>query len=120
MGTGLSVPAGNKPICDRANPDEYERAYRNFESIASSCGTGVLTATTPLVPGYIDPEEIEKIAGFIADIDCDIPYSLLVFHPAFYMSDLPVTPIEQVKRCYEVATRYLKRVDIGNRHLLGL
>jgi pyruvate formate lyase activating enzyme len=35
------------------------------------------------------------------------------------MRDLPVTPIEQVVECYRVAKRYLKRVHVGNLHLIG-
>ena len=31
---------------------------------------------------------------------------------------MPITPKSQVKRCYEVAKKYLKRVHIGNIHLL--
>jgi len=32
---------------------------------------------------------------------------------------LPITPKSQVKRCYEAAKRYLKHVNIGNKHLLA-
>ncbi|MHC1566430.1 MAG: radical SAM protein [Candidatus Syntropharchaeia archaeon] len=95
-----------------------EMAYRNFEMIASTCGKEVLTATTLLVPNYVDSKEVEGIARFIAGIDPDIPYSLLVFHPDYRMSDLPITPSRQVKECYAVAKEYLNRVNIGNRHLL--
>ena len=105
-----------------------ERAYENFKLIAdeffavsaSASSTPVLTATTLLVPFYVDAQEVENIARFIADIDPRIPYSLLVFHPAFYMRDMPVTPREQVLRCYEAAKRHLKYVNIGNKHLLSL
>jgi pyruvate formate lyase activating enzyme len=71
------------------------------------------------VPGYVDEVEVGQIARFIAGLDPAIPYSLLVFHPDFMMRDLPITPREQVTRCYETATRQLKRVHLGNLHLLG-
>jgi pyruvate formate lyase activating enzyme len=80
----------------------------------------VLTATTLLVTGYIDSHEVEAIAEFIADLDPSIPYSLLIFHPAYLMQDLPVTPIEQVTECFKAAKRHLERVNVGNLHLLGL
>lgn len=101
-----------------------QRAYENFERVAAEFFEGsdppVLTATTLLVPFYVDEHEVEHIASFIANLNPAIPYSLLVFHPQFYMRDLPVTPREQVDRCYEAAKRHLKNVNIGNKHLLGL
>lgn len=100
------------------------RAYENFQMIAEAFFEGsdppVLTATTLLVPFYVDEQEVEHIARFIAGIDPDIPYSLLVFHPDFYMRDMPITPGEQVQRCYDAAKRHLRKVTIGNQHLLGL
>lgn len=101
-----------------------KRAYENFEMIATeyfeNSDPPVLTATTPLVPLYVDEKEVENIASFIANINPDIPYSLLVFHPDFYMQDMPITPREQVQRCYEAAKRHLNKVNIGNKQLLGL
>ncbi len=78
-----------------------------------------LIASTLLVPGYIDAEEIKKIAEFIASIDENIPYSLLGFHPQFYMTDLPPTPRKLAEECAQVCRDAgLKRIKIGNIHLL--
>ena len=67
-----------------------------------------------------DEQEIGAIADFIADLDVDIPYSLLAFHPQFYMSDLPVTSKDHAERCYQAARDAgLKNVRIGNTHLLA-
>jgi pyruvate formate lyase activating enzyme len=79
----------------------------------------LLIANSLLVPGYIDEHEIAAIAKFIADLDPDIPYSLLAFHPQFYMSDLPVTSRNLADRCYQAARDAgLNNVRIGNVHLL--
>ncbi|HDN73605.1 MAG TPA: radical SAM protein [Archaeoglobus sp.] len=96
-----------------------ERVKRNFERIAEDYPE-VISATTLLVPYYVDEREVEGIAKFISSINDEIPYSLLVFHPDYRLSDLPITPRSQVFRCYEVARKYLKKVNIGNLHLLGL
>lgn len=96
---------------------DNERVKENFEKISENF-SDVLSATTLLVPYYIDEEEVEEIAKFISNINPDIPYSLLVFHPDYKLSDLPVTPISQVRKCYEVARKYLNRVNVGNLHLL--
>ncbi|MEM3123887.1 MAG: radical SAM protein [Nitrososphaerota archaeon] len=95
----------------------FEMVYREFYSRRRELP--VLAATTPVVPRYIDAEEVEKIASFIASLDDQIPYSLLVFHPAFMMNDLPITPMQQVTECYRAALRHLRRVEIGNIHLLA-
>lgn len=79
-----------------------------------------LVASTLLVPGYVDGYEISEIARFIASLDPEIPYSLLAFHPHFYMSDLPTTSRRHAEECLEEARRAgLRRVKIGNIHLLG-
>jgi len=103
-----------------------KRVKENFKMIGeefwevgmSRNKTPILTATTLLVPGYVDEEEVEKIAKFIASVNPKIPYSLLVFHPDYKMKDLPITPISQVERCYRAAKKYLEMVNIGNKHLL--
>ncbi len=76
-------------------------------------------ASSLLIPGYIDEREIGAIAEFIAGLDADIPFSLLAFHPRFYMSDLPVTPRALADRCCQAARDAgLNKVRIGNVHLL--
>ncbi len=91
----------------------------NFEYIAQNYPKrDLLTATTLMIPGYIDAQEVEEIARFIASIDPDIPYSLLAFHPDYYMNDLPTTSIKQAEECYQAARKHLNRVNIGNKHLL--
>jgi len=91
---------------------------RNFSAIFDRFPE-VISATTLLVPYYVDEEEVERIAEFIASHDTSIPYSLLVFHPDYRLTDLPVTPKEQVFECYKKAKKHLKNVSIGNLHLLG-
>jgi len=100
------------------------QAYRNFEAVANLYGrrpeVPVLTATTLLVPGYVDAVEVNSIARFIAVLDPSIPYSLLLFHPAHAMSDLPVTPLSQAQACYTAASEFLDNVNVGNLHMLGM
>jgi len=101
------------------------RAYRNFEAVARLCHgrrpeVPVLTATTLLVPGYVDAVEVDGIARFIAGLDESIPYSLLLFHPAYAMSDLPITPLSQAQACYRAASQHLDNVNVGNLHILGM
>ncbi len=102
-----------------------KRAYENFEMVAREfyekrAEVPILTATTLLVPDYVDAFEVERIAKFIRELNPEIPYSLLIFHSDFMMRDLPVTPKKQVEECYHIAKKHLKNVHVGNLHLLGL
>lgn len=78
-----------------------------------------LIASTLLVPGYIDTEEVYQIAKFIAQLNPEIPYSLLAFYSQFFFSDLPVTSRKETIESLEVAKKAgLKNVHLGNIHLL--
>jgi len=103
---------------------DNKRAFENFRLVGTEFFDGnsdvpVLTATTLLVPGYVDHNEVRSIAKFIAEIDDRIPYSLLIFHPDYKMRDLPITPRSQLEACWKEAKSLLKRVHIGNLHLLS-
>jgi pyruvate formate lyase activating enzyme len=79
----------------------------------------LLIASTLMVPGYIDAREITAIAGFIAALNPEIPYSLLGFHPDYRMTDLAPTSWKQARECLDAAKGAgLQRVKIGNPHLL--
>jgi pyruvate formate lyase activating enzyme len=79
----------------------------------------VLSASTLLVPGYVNAEEIEDIAKFIGEIDPNIPYTLLAFYPCYIMNDLPTTSRKQATECLKTAEKHLKNTRIGNLHLLA-
>jgi len=79
-----------------------------------------LRASTLLVPGYIDLEEVRKIAEFIAGVDRSIPYSLLSYAPAYKLDDQPPTSKDFALTAKNVAKNQgLENVRIGNDHLLG-
>jgi len=79
----------------------------------------LLTASTLLIPGFIDTQEVESIAKFIAEINPQIPYTLLAFCPTYVLNDLPTTSRKHSHSCYNIAKKYLERVKIGNMHLLS-
>ena len=102
-------------LCGTSN----QRAFENFAELAKLFPRrDMLTATTLLVPFYVDGREVKEIARFISEQDADIPYSLLVFHPDYLLTDLPTTPRVQVEESFSEAKRYLRRVNVGNLHLL--
>ncbi|MEW6214717.1 MAG: radical SAM protein [Nitrospirota bacterium] len=100
-----------------------KRTLENFSRVGEKIGVRpippLLIASTLLVPGYIDENEIRGIARFIASINPDIPYSLLAFYPHFYMSDMPLISKASALRCLRTAQEEgVKNVRIGNVHLL--
>ncbi|UCC71448.1 MAG: radical SAM protein [Gemmatimonadota bacterium] len=105
-------------ISNRRTLENFARAAKRC---AERCDPPLVVASTLLVPGYVDADQVGKIASFIASVDPQIPYSLLAFAPNFYMSDLPYTSAGQAREA-ETAARAagLANVRIGNRHLLGL
>jgi pyruvate formate lyase activating enzyme len=100
------------------------RTLENFataaERIDERPNPPLVVTSTLLVPGYIDAEEVGKIAQFIANINPDIPYSLLGFYPNFYMDDLPCTSSRHASEALEAAHMAgLRNVRLGNVQLLS-
>lgn len=102
---------------NRRTLENFTRAARRFHERPDP---PLVVASTLLVPGYVDAEEVGRIAEFIAGFHPDIPYALLGFGPNFYMPDLPRTSVRHAEEA-EAAARAagLTNVRIGNRHLLS-
>lgn len=100
-----------------------KRTLENFSRAGEKTGLRpippLLIASTLLVPGYIDEDEIRNIARFIASVNPEIPYSLLAFYPHFYMSDMPLISKGLAYSCLKLAQEEgLKNIRVGNVHLL--
>lgn len=100
------------------------RTLENFELLARRTrerpSPPFLIASTLLIPGYVDREEVARLASFIASLNPEIPYSLLAFHPHFFMSDLPMTSRQLAYESLQTARDAgLKRVRVANIHLLA-
>lgn len=104
-----------------SNRRTLENFRRAAERIPERPGAPPLVvASTLLVPGYMDAQEVNRIAGFVAQIDPTIPYALLGFYPHFFIHDLPRTSVRHAEEA-EAAARDagLTQVRVGNRHLLS-
>ncbi len=106
-------------LCGTSNRQTLEN-FRRLSRRGREAEDVFLVASTLLVPGYVDAEEVRAIAEFIAGLDPSIPYSLLAFHPDYLMSDLPVTSMKDATAAMAAAKRAgLNNVRIGNAHLLS-
>jgi len=102
---------------------DNRRTFENFTAAAKRIPERPepppLIASTLMVPGYIEAQEVEAIASFIAKLDPNIPYALLGFNGDFLMKDMPSTSWKQAESYLEAAQAAgLKRVRIGNVHIL--
>lgn len=105
-------------VSNRRTLENFARAAQRFSERPQP---PLVIASTLLVPGYVDAEQVAKIARFIAGFSRQIPYALLAFAPHFYMGDLPCTSSRHARQAEEAARAAgLVNVRIGNRHLLDL
>lgn len=121
----IDVKAWNKEIYFALTGTEArDRVFDNVAFLAKYIGKRpdppLLIISTLLVPGYVDIEEVQGIASFVASLNKDIPYALLAFYPCFQMEDLPTTSRLHAQRCLHTAREAgLRRVRLGNIHLLS-
>jgi pyruvate formate lyase activating enzyme len=102
---------------NRRSLDNFARAAARFDERPERA---LVIASTLLVPGYIMPDEVERIARFIAALNPHIPYALLGFAPNFCVPDLPRTSVRHAEAALAAAQAVgLTNVRIGNRHLLS-
>lgn len=119
----FDLKAWNKNLHKALTAVTNRQTLANFKRAAHKAGQRSvppsLIASTLMVPGYVDAQEIGHLAQFIAAADPNIPYSLLAFHPQFYLSDLPFATRAYARQCLQTARDAgLKNVRIGNMALL--
>lgn len=98
----------------------YENVKLVAEMMDERPEVPLVTASTLLVPGYVDEEEVRMIASFLASLNPDIPYTLLAFHPDYVMYDLPPTSKKHAEAAVKAAREEgLTNISIGNAWLLS-
>jgi pyruvate formate lyase activating enzyme len=103
-----------------SNAQTLENFGRAARRAAERPELPLVVASTLLVPGYVDADEVGRIARFIAALNLSIPYVLLAFAPNCLMPDLPATSVAHAEAALAAAHEAgLRNVRIGNRHLLS-
>jgi pyruvate formate lyase activating enzyme len=92
-----------------------EPVKRNIAHIAREMDTWI-EITTLLIPGLNDSEdELKAVAGWLAEVDADMPWHVTAFHPDYEMLDRPPTPSRALARAYEIGKQAgLHYVFVGN------
>lgn len=112
----LSIKAYTNTIHKEFTGRLNKKVLKNF---AYLCKCDVeLRSESIFIPGYIDCEEIEKIAAFISCIDPEIRYRIDGYVPVPQAPWRGAMP-EEVERAMKVARRYLHNVSClkGNEAL---
>ncbi|MGA1876059.1 MAG: AmmeMemoRadiSam system radical SAM enzyme [bacterium] len=75
-----------------------------------------IEVTTLIIPNYNDsPEELQKIARFLVNIDPRIPWHVTRFFPTYKLTTEPVTPRETLQKAREIGLEEgLRYVYTGN------
>ncbi|WP_457620592.1 radical SAM protein [Methanopyrus sp.] len=113
-GFNMDVKAYDPRVYYALSFSDPEYTFENLETIGREFAREdppILRPSTLVVPGYITPEEIEKIAEFLASIDERIPYRLLQHVPQYHSGDLGYTPVRTMRECKRAAERHLENVD---------
>ncbi len=116
----FDLKAWNNNVYKALTGVDLGSVYKNASFLLEKMPKDQFTASTLLIPGYVDEEEVRAIAEFLASFSRDVPYTLLAFHPEHLMSDLPRTSGDQVKRAVKAAREAgLRRVFVGNYWLVS-
>jgi pyruvate formate lyase activating enzyme len=120
----FELKAWNDPLHEALTGFSNRRTIENFEIAARRFGERreppLVVASTLLIPGYVDEDEVRALGHLIASIEPAIPYRLLGFVPAFLMANLPPTSRAHAARCVAAARDAgLLDVAVGNEHLLS-
>lgn len=102
-----------KDFTGRNNPECILKNFKRYASIPRL----KVRAESILIPGYIDKDEIEKIAKFIASIDYTIPYRIDGYIPSNAYSPNKINnftrPTEnEMREAKIIVEKYLKNVSI--------
>jgi pyruvate-formate lyase-activating enzyme len=67
------------------------------------------------IPGWVEEDQLKKIAEILAEVDKTIPFTILAFFPEYRMKDVPPPNFEQMVKAYDaVKETGLKNVRLGN------
>ena len=83
----------------------FEIVERNF----------VIEVSTVYIPGWVETDQVGKIAERLANVDSRIPYAIIAFLPEHKLKHIPPPNLHQMIKAFESAKDAgLKNVKLGN------
>lgn len=102
------TPQVFKDFTGKDNPKQILENFKRYVSVPHI----KVRAESIFIPGYIDRDEIEKIARFIAEVDPDIPYRIDAYI-SYSRNDRFRRPTKaEMAEAKKISERYLKNVSI--------
>lgn len=75
----------------------------------------VLEVLSLYIPGWVETDQIGKIAELLAQVDSTIPFTVLAFFPEYKLTDIPSPNFQQmIETYYAVRDAGLKNIKLGN------
>ncbi|MBL7179946.1 MAG: radical SAM protein [Pseudomonadota bacterium] len=75
----------------------------------------VLEVLSLYIPGLVEADELENIAGLLAAVDGAIPFTILAFFPEYRMKDFRSPDVREMVEAYERAKAAgLQHIRLGN------
>lgn len=109
----LDIKAYEPEVHSRLTGVSNESILRLPEEILKRGFT--LEVLTLFIPGWVETDQIEKIARLVAEADPKTPFTILAFFPEYKLKDLPYPSLDQMLSAYEATkTAGLKKVRLGN------
>jgi len=96
---------------DFTGKSNHKQVIKNFKKYVNISHMKV-RAESVFIPNYIDKDEIEKIARFIAKVDPEIPYRIDAYIPYSQDDRFKRPSKEEMEEVKEISRRYLKNVSI--------
>ncbi|MCS7139661.1 MAG: radical SAM protein [Candidatus Nezhaarchaeota archaeon] len=80
----------------------------------------VLEVLTLYIPGWVELDQIAKIAKLIADVDKSIPFTILAFFPEYKLRNVRSPTLYEMISAYFMAKNCgLENVKLGNVHVFA-
>jgi len=74
----------------------------------------VLEVCTLYIPNWVESDQIGKIARIVADVDPEIPFTILAYFPEYKLRERPPTLSEMISAYHSAVSSGLKNVKLGN------
>jgi len=107
------------------NPDFYKKVCKGkLEVVLKTVELSVeknrhVELTYLIISGLNDSEEeLKRFVNWVADLNDLIPVHFSRYFPA-YKSDFPATPVETLKKAFQIAGERLKYIYVGNIYIPG-
>ena len=80
----------------------------------------VLEVLALCIPGWVETDQIGHIAERVAEVDIEIPFTILAFFPAYQMLEVPPpAPGQLIDAFLEAKAAGLRKIKLGNVHLVA-